>query len=140
MCTILKVKIFHILKNIFLLGTGIPNATIRITRITDLGFRGPTKSHVWDRCYLFSLIRPSPELRRVVQQMICCIGLGRYGWGQMSHSLAWAYEVSGLAPSKVFAFDGKSDAGVDYFDAATVRCSNGGRSRKMLICCCPLSL
>eukprot|EP01052_Picozoa_sp_SAG31_P007521 SAG31_NODE_359_length_17032_cov_11.017894_5_plen_272_part_00 len=50
---------------------------------------------------------------------------GGYGWGQMSHSLAWAYEVSGLAPAQIFAFDGKSDAGVDYFDAATVRCTNG---------------
>jgi hypothetical protein len=44
------------------------------------------------------------------------------GWGQMSHSLAWAFRVSGLIPTEVFAFDGKSDAGVDYFDAAA-----GGR-------------
>ena len=42
---------------------------------------------------------------------------GGYGWGQMSHSLAWAYEVSGLTPSQVFAFDGKSDA-VSYHDIA----------------------
>jgi predicted dehydrogenase len=50
---------------------------------------------------------------------------GGYGWGQMTHSLAWAFEVSGLTPHQVFAFDGKSPAGVDYYDSATVRCTNG---------------
>ena len=30
-------------------------------------------------------------------------------------------QVSGLAPQQVFAFDGKSAAGVDYYDAAAVR-------------------
>lgn len=43
----------------------------------------------------------------------------------MTHSLAWAFEVSGLTPHQVFAFDGKSSAGVDYYDSATVRCTNG---------------
>lgn len=43
----------------------------------------------------------------------------------MTHSLAWAFEVSGLTPQQVFAFDGKSSAGVDYYDSATVRCTNG---------------
>ena len=43
----------------------------------------------------------------------------------MTHSLAWAFEVSGLTPHQVFAFDGKSPAGVDYYDSATVRCTNG---------------
>ena len=50
---------------------------------------------------------------------------GGYGWGQMTHSLAWAFEVSGLTPEKVFAMSGLSDAGVDYYDSATVRCTNG---------------
>ena len=34
---------------------------------------------------------------------------GGYGWGQMSHSLAWVYEVSGLRPASCFCFDGKSE-------------------------------
>jgi hypothetical protein len=43
----------------------------------------------------------------------------------MSHSLAWAFEVSGLQPAAIFAYDGKSDAGVDVFDAAVVKCRGG---------------
>ena len=50
---------------------------------------------------------------------------GGYGWGQMSHSLAWLYEVTGLTPESGFCLVGKSSAGVDYFDAAVVRMSNG---------------
>ena len=44
---------------------------------------------------------------------------------QMSHSLAWVFEVSGLRPESVFCMSGKSPAGVDYYDAATIRCTNG---------------
>ena len=43
----------------------------------------------------------------------------------MSHSLAWVYEVSGLRPASAFCFDGKSEVGVDYYDAAAVRCVSG---------------
>ena len=50
---------------------------------------------------------------------------GGYGWGQMSHSLAWAFNVSQLQPAKVFAMDGKSATGVDLWDAAAIRCTNG---------------
>lgn len=51
---------------------------------------------------------------------------GGYGWGQMSHSIAWVYRVAPeLKPQSVFCFAGKSPAGVDYFDAASVRFSNG---------------
>ena len=50
---------------------------------------------------------------------------GGYGWGQMTHSLAWAFEVSGLAPAKVFAVSGLSDAGVDYYDSAVVSSQAG---------------
>jgi predicted dehydrogenase len=50
---------------------------------------------------------------------------GGYGWGQMSHSLAWVYRVAGVAPRSVFAMAGNSPAGVDYFDAAAVRMTNG---------------
>ena len=44
---------------------------------------------------------------------------------QLSHSLAWVFEVSGLRPEAVFCMSGRSPAGVDYYDAATVRCKSG---------------
>ena len=50
---------------------------------------------------------------------------GGYGWGQMSHSLAWVYRVADVVAESVFAITGKSPAGVDYFDAAVVRMANG---------------
>lgn len=50
---------------------------------------------------------------------------GGYGWGQMSHSLAWIYRVTGLAPQSVYCMSGKSPTGVDYYDAAAVRMTNG---------------
>ncbi|MCO5071490.1 MAG: Gfo/Idh/MocA family oxidoreductase [Rhizobiaceae bacterium] len=51
---------------------------------------------------------------------------GGYGWGQMSHSIAWVYRVAPeLKPESVFCFSGNSATGVDYFDAASVRCTNG---------------
>ena len=43
----------------------------------------------------------------------------------MTHSLAWAFAVSGLKPQQVFAFQGLSSADVDYYESATVRCTNG---------------
>lgn len=50
---------------------------------------------------------------------------GGYGWGQMSHSLAWVFRVTGLEPQSVYCMDGKSPVGVDYYDAACLRFSNG---------------
>jgi predicted dehydrogenase len=50
---------------------------------------------------------------------------GGYGWGQMSHSLAWIYRVADVVPESVFAMTGKSPTGVDYYDAAVVRMANG---------------
>lgn len=50
---------------------------------------------------------------------------GGYAWGQMSHSLAWLIHVSGLTFSSVYCMDGKSKTGVDYYDAAVARASNG---------------
>ena len=50
---------------------------------------------------------------------------GGYGWGQMSHSLAWVFRVAGLDPDQVFCFAGKSPTGVDYYDAAAIRFSSG---------------
>lgn len=50
---------------------------------------------------------------------------GGYGWGQMSHSLAWLAWVTELGFASLFAMDVKSPAGVDYYDAAAGRLKNG---------------
>jgi predicted dehydrogenase len=50
---------------------------------------------------------------------------GGYGWGQMSHSLAWLFYVSDLQLETLFAMDGKSKTGVDFYDAAVGRATNG---------------
>lgn len=50
---------------------------------------------------------------------------GGYGWGQLSHALAWVYHVADLRPKSVFALSGVSPAGVDYYDAAAARMENG---------------
>ena len=50
---------------------------------------------------------------------------GGYGWGQMSHSLAWLLHVSDLTLDSLFAMDGKSKTGVDFYDAAVARATNG---------------
>ncbi len=50
---------------------------------------------------------------------------GGYGWGQMSHSLAWLLHVSGLIFEDVYCIDVKSKTGVDYYDAAVARATNG---------------
>jgi predicted dehydrogenase len=50
---------------------------------------------------------------------------GGYGWGQLSHALGLMFAVTGLAPAQVFAMGGNSKAGVDYYDALTVRMTNG---------------
>jgi predicted dehydrogenase len=50
---------------------------------------------------------------------------GGYGWGQMSHSLAWLLHVSDLTLDSLFAIDGKSKTGVDFYDAAVARATNG---------------
>ena len=50
---------------------------------------------------------------------------GGYGWGQMSHSLAWLVYVTDLAFESVYCMDVKSPTGVDYYDAAIARATNG---------------
>jgi predicted dehydrogenase len=50
---------------------------------------------------------------------------GGYGWGQMSHSLAWLVHVADLEIESVYCMDGKSKSGVDYYDAACARATNG---------------
>mmetsp|Transcript_134447 Transcript_134447/g.287640 ORF Transcript_134447/g.287640 Transcript_134447/m.287640 type:complete len:381 (-) Transcript_134447:339-1481(-) len=49
-----------------------------------------------------------------------------FGWGQLSHTLAWVYMVTGLIPKEVFCCMGYSEkTGADLYDSATVRCTNG---------------
>ena len=50
---------------------------------------------------------------------------GGYGWGQMSHSLAWLAHVTGLGFGTMMAMDVKSPSGVDFHDAAAARLTNG---------------
>ena len=50
---------------------------------------------------------------------------GGYAWGQMSHSLAWLTYVTDMTFESVFAMDVKSPTGVDYYDAAIARMTNG---------------
>lgn len=50
---------------------------------------------------------------------------GGYGWGQMSHSLGWLFYVSDLRFESLFCMAGKSKSGVDYYDAAVARATNG---------------
>jgi predicted dehydrogenase len=50
---------------------------------------------------------------------------GGYGWGQLVHALGLLFRIADLAPREVFAMTGASPAGVDYYDAATVRFEGG---------------
>ena len=50
---------------------------------------------------------------------------GGYAWGQMSHSLAWMIHVTGLTVSEVYCASSLSPSGVDFYNAATARASNG---------------
>lgn len=50
---------------------------------------------------------------------------GGYGWGQMSHSLAWLAYVTDLGYASIYAQDVKSPTGADFYDAAVGRLTNG---------------
>ncbi len=50
---------------------------------------------------------------------------GGYGWGQMSHALAWLLYVSDLRIESVYCAVGRSPAGVDFYDAAVGRAACG---------------
>ena len=46
--------------------------------------------------------------------------------GQLSHTLAWVFGVTGLEPQTVYSQMVLSEtSGADIYDAATVRCTNG---------------
>merc|ERR1712032_33406 len=49
-----------------------------------------------------------------------------FAWGQLSHTFAWIYLVTGLTPKSVFCHMGYSEkTGADIYDSATVRCTSG---------------
>lgn len=50
---------------------------------------------------------------------------GGYGWGQLSHALCWLIHVADLEFAEVACMDGKSRTGVDFYDAAMARATNG---------------
>ncbi len=50
---------------------------------------------------------------------------GGYGWGQMPHCIAWLTHVADMKFESVFCMDGKSKAGVDYYNAACARAVGG---------------
>lgn len=50
---------------------------------------------------------------------------GGYGWGQLSHVLGWLLHVGDLEFAQVACMDGKSKTGVDFYDAAIARATNG---------------
>lgn len=50
---------------------------------------------------------------------------GGYGWGQLSHVLAWLFYVSDLRAKSAYCMVGRSPTGVDFYDAATARATNG---------------
>lgn len=50
---------------------------------------------------------------------------GGYGWGQLSHGLGWLVHVADIRFETIYCLDGKSPSGVDYYDAAVGRTTNG---------------
>ena len=50
---------------------------------------------------------------------------GGYGWGQLAHALGLLFRITDLRPQEVFAWMGESPASVDYYDAISVRFTNG---------------
>ncbi|HTW28201.1 MAG TPA: Gfo/Idh/MocA family oxidoreductase [Acetobacteraceae bacterium] len=50
---------------------------------------------------------------------------GGYGWGQLVHALGLMFRITDLRPHSVFAMTGRSQAGVDFYDAAALRFACG---------------
>ena len=48
------------------------------------------------------------------------------GWGQLSHTLSFLYQVTNLTPQKAFAFISISEiTAADIFSSITIQCTNG---------------
>jgi predicted dehydrogenase len=49
-----------------------------------------------------------------------------FGWGQLSHTLAWVLLVAGVVPETAFCFMTPSTkSGGDIYNAGSIRCTNG---------------
>jgi predicted dehydrogenase len=49
-----------------------------------------------------------------------------FGWGQLSHTIAWVLLVTGVVPETAFCFMTPSTkSGADIYNAGTIRCTNG---------------
>ena len=49
-----------------------------------------------------------------------------FGWGQMTHTIAWILLVTGVVPESAFCFmTPSSKSGADIYNAGTIRCTNG---------------
>jgi predicted dehydrogenase len=83
-------------------------------------------------CHMEGPLRSHAEPLTAAHPLSASVALGGgdnpsgYMWGQLSHLLAWVFRVSpDLRAEQCFAFLGCDRAGVDAYDAVTVRCSNG---------------
>ena len=48
-----------------------------------------------------------------------------FGWGQLSHTISFLLKITGLTPSKAFAFTGNSEiTGADIYTAISIKCTN----------------
>lgn len=50
---------------------------------------------------------------------------GGYSWGQLAHALGVMFALADIEPREVHAWMGRSPSGADYYDAITMRCTNG---------------
>eukprot|EP00933_Yihiella_yeosuensis_P058784 TRINITY_DN5949_c2_g1_i1.p1 TRINITY_DN5949_c2_g1~~TRINITY_DN5949_c2_g1_i1.p1 ORF type:complete len:371 (+),score=73.18 TRINITY_DN5949_c2_g1_i1:41-1153(+) len=80
------------------------------------------------QCYMGSALLwlfENPENVGWVKPAGNMLGNG-FAWGQLSHTLAWVYLVTGLTPKSVFCQMVYSDkTGADLFDTAVIKCTNG---------------
>ena len=59
-----------------------------------------------------------------------------FGWGQVSHVLAWVLHVGGLEVEEVTAITHRSEkSGADLMDAALIRCASGASVSLSAGCC-----
>ena len=61
-----------------------------------------------------------------------------FGWGQLSHTFAWVFGVTGLTPATVYAAALHSEVtGADIQDAIVVTCTNGALLQASGVGTCP---
>lgn len=79
-------------------------------------------------CALFSPLKwifDNPANTGWVKPTGSMIGNG-FAWGQLSHTFAWVFLVTGLTPKSVFCHMGYSEkSGADMYNSATIRCTSG---------------